>query len=159
VDHLQEPRPLAAREVEETIVARVSPDDVPRARAVQVCEPDAIVEVWMRRRICDDVPVRPAVAAVVEPDVNVIEANLHEVCRAVSVDVSEMETLGANAKQRTILHHDLTVVAEASARALPRALAPHAGASTGPVRNVTTAQVHDVLKTVAVHVGELKLRV
>src|SRR6185295_19416485 len=93
----------------------------------------------------------------VEPDVDVLEADLHEVRQAVPVDVVEADRVTLDVGVvRAVRHRNVAVLTKGVAGAIaPRARSPEAIPAAGPVPNLSAAESHDVDDAVAVHVGEL----
>ncbi|CAN5181089.1 hypothetical protein BH09MYX1_BH09MYX1_43590 [soil metagenome] len=156
VDPIQHPGLRPASEVDVFVGVAIAPDDVARARSIDVDEARAALQ-RRGRRIGNRVPRgRPRHAVDVEPDVDRVETNRDDVVEAVAVDVVETKLVGVRAdEERRLRHRDVAALRERAAGAVVQcARSPEPIAATGPILDVAFAQPNDVDEPVAVHVAE-----
>src|SRR5690606_34144054 len=92
------PGAFAAGNVDVAIVFGVAPDDVARARAIDVDQAHAIGVGGARGGVVDDVPIGPALAVYVEINVDFVEAHLDQVGQAVAVHVVQAQRGALNVR-------------------------------------------------------------
>ena len=155
----EQSRTLTAHEIDPLPVARVRPDDVASPSSVDVRKADARREARRVRRACETHGLRrKALACAIEPHRHFAKAHLHDVARAVAIDVFEVGAVGVEVDHRRVRHLDRAAGTFAS-RALEAAFTPDAEATARPVVDTAAADLRDVLQPVAVHVGEAHFRI